>query len=99
MEDPVAAPADILAPADPAPTYVSGPTYTDPISSFFGGIFFIIILFLVIVFVVIMLIGKAFGLVKDAPAPPAAPPAAKKEKFHGGPPYPHCQTNGAYAMF
>jgi hypothetical protein len=95
MEDPVAVPTDILAPADPAPTYISGPTYTDPISSFFGGIFFIIILFLVIVFVVILMIGRGLGIFKDAPAAPAA----KKEKFHGGPPYPHCQTNGAYAMF
>jgi len=94
MEDPLAPPTDVLA---PEPSYVSGPTYTDPISSFFGGIFFIIILFLIIVLIVIMLLGKAFGLVKDAPAPPAAP--AKKEKFQDGPPYPSCQTNGAFAMF
>lgn len=97
MEDPIAPSTDILAPADPlAPAYVSGPTYTDPISSFFGGIFFIIILFLVIVFVVVILIGKGLGIFKDSPAPP---PAAKKEKFKDGPPYPRCQTNGSFAMF
>lgn len=72
-----------------------GYTYTDPISSFFGGIFGIIILILFIVLIVIMLIGKAFGLVKDAPPPP--PPA--KEKFKDGPPYPHCPTNGALGLF
>ena len=78
--------------ADPGvtPTY----TYTDPISSFFGGIFFIIILFLVIVFVVILLVARAFGVTSDAPAPPV-----KKETFKSGPPYPRCQTNGAFAMF
>ena len=81
--------------ADPVP--VSGPTYTDPISSFFGGIFFIIVFFLVIVFMVILLIGRGLGIFTDAPAqPPAAP---KKETFKDGPPYPRCQTNGAFAMF
>lgn len=73
-----------------APSY----TYTDPISSFFGGIFFIIIMILVIIFVVILLVGRAFGLTSAAP-----PAEVKKEKFHGGPPYPSCQTNGAFAMF
>jgi hypothetical protein len=92
MEETAAPPMDILAPAA-APTYVSGPTYTDPISSFFGGIFFIIILFLVIVLIVIMLVGKAFGLVTDAPPP------VKKEGFKDGPPYPSCKTNGSFAMF
>lgn len=72
------------------PTY----TYTDPISSFFGGIFFIIILFLVIVFVVVIMIGRGMGIFKDVPAP-----EVKKEKFKSGPPYPRCQTNGAFAMF
>jgi hypothetical protein len=75
-----------------SPTY----TYTDPISSFFGGIFFIIILVLIIIFVVVMLIGRGVGIFKDTP-PPAQPP--KKEGFKGGPPYPHCQTNGSFAMF
>lgn len=84
-------PVDVFAPVV-APT----PTYTDPITSFFGGIFFIIIFVLVIVFIVIMLIAKAFGLVTDAPAPP---PVVKKEGFKDGPPYPSCQTNGALAMF
>lgn len=81
--------------ADPmvTPSY----TYTDPISSFFGGIFFIIILFLVIVFVVILMIGRGVGIFKDAPAPPAA--EVKKEKFTSGPPYPSCKTNGSFAMF
>lgn len=82
--------------SDPASTYVSGPTYTDPISSFFGGIFFIIILVLIIIFVVVILIGRGLGIFKDAD-PPAQPP--KKEKFKDGPPYPHCVTNGSFAMF
>jgi len=69
-------------------------TYTDPISSFFGGIFFIIIFFLVLVFMVILLIAGAFGLTSKTP-----PPEVKKETFKDGPPYPRCQTNGAFAMF
>ena len=72
-----------------------GYTYTDPISSFFGGIFVIIILVLFIILFGMMMIGKAFGVVKDAPATP--PPA--KEKFKDGPPYPHCPTNGALGLF
>jgi hypothetical protein len=71
-------------------------TYSDPISSFFGGIFFIIVFFLVIVFIVVVLLARVFGLATDAPAPP---PAVKKETFKGGPPYPSCRTNGAFAMF
>jgi hypothetical protein len=90
MED-TSVPTDMIAPTA-SPTY----TYTDPISSFFGGIFFIIIFFLVIVFMVILLVARAFGLASDAPAPPAE---VKKEKFKDGPPYPRCQTNGAFAMF
>ena len=74
-----------------SPTY----TYTDPISSFFGGIFTIIILFLIVVLVVVLLIGRGLGFFKDAA--PAAPP--KKEGFKDGPPYPHCKTNGSFAMF
>lgn len=73
-----------------SPTY----TYTDPISSFFGGIFFIIIFFLVIVFMVILLVARGFGLTSEAPAA-----EVKKEKFQDGPPYPHSQTNGSFAMF
>lgn len=88
MED-TSIPTEMIA----SPTY----TYTDPISSFFGGIFFIIIFFLIIVFMVILLIGRAFGLTSDAQASPLAEP--KKEKFRDGPPYPNCQTNGAFAMF
>ncbi len=71
--------------------------YTDPISSFFGGIFFIIIFFLVIVFVIVLMIGRGLGIFKDAPASP--PAEVKKEKFADGPPYPSCKTNGAFAMF
>jgi hypothetical protein len=89
--DDTSVPTDMITPTA-SPTY----TYTDPISSFFGGIFFIIILFLLIVFVVILLLGRALRLTSDAPAPP---PGAKKEKFKDGPPYPRCQTNGAFAMF
>jgi hypothetical protein len=75
---------------------VSSPVYTyqDPISSFFGGIFFIIIFFLVIVFMVIVMISRAFSVTAEAIAPPP-----KKEAFKDGPPYPSCQTNGAFAMF
>lgn len=85
MED-TSIPTEMIA----SPTY----TYTDPISSFFGGIFFIIIMVLVIIFVIILLVARAFGLTSDTPA--AEP---KKEKFRDGPPYPSCQTNGAFAMF
>lgn len=87
MEDTSAVMSDPMA----SPSY----TYSDPISSFFGGIFFIIIFFLVIVFMVILLIGRAFGLTSES-APPAE---VKKEKFKDGPPYPSCRTNGAFAMF
>lgn len=75
-----------------SPTY----TYTDPISSFFGGIFFIIILTLLIIFMVVLMIGRGLGIFKDA-SPTEVP--AQKEKFKGGPPYPDCRTNGAFAMF
>jgi len=93
MEDPLApAPvADVFT-----PTVAPTPTYTDPISSFFGGIFFIIILFLLIVLFIVMLLGKAFGLVTEVPA---QPPAVKKETFKDGPPYPSCKTNGSFASF
>ena len=77
-------------------TPTSGYTYTDPISSFFNGIFFIIILFLLVVFLIIILIGSGLGIFKSGPAPP---PVVKKEKFKNGPPYPSCRTNGAFAMF
>jgi hypothetical protein len=86
---PAATPTDVFT---PAPT----PTYTDPISSFFGGIFFIIILFLLIVIFVVIVFARALGLVKDAPA---QPPAVKKEGFKDGPPYPSCRTNGSFATF
>ena len=77
---------------------VSSPSYgyTDPITSFFNGIIFIIIFFLIIVFLIVMLIGRGLGIFKDAPAPP---PEVKKEKFKDGPPYPSCKTNGSFAMF
>jgi hypothetical protein len=78
------------------PSDMSGYTYQDPISGFFGGIFFIIIFVLVIIFVVIIMVGRAFGLTSEVAAPPAE---AKKEKFKDGPPYPSCKTNGAFAMF
>jgi len=71
--------------------------YTDPISSFFNGILFIVILVLVIIFIVILMVGRGLGLVKDAPV--VATPEVKKEKFKDGPPYPSCQTNGAFALF
>lgn len=90
MEETVAPPTDILG-------STSAPTYTDPISSFFSGIFFIIIMVLVLIFVIIILIAQAFGLTTDAPASP--PPEVKKEAFKDGPPYPRCQTDGALAMF
>jgi flagellar basal body-associated protein FliL len=76
------------------PGDMSGYTYQDPISSFFGGIFFIIIIVLVIIFVVILMVGRAFGLTSEVAAP-----SPKKETFKDGPPYPSCQTNGAFAMF
>jgi hypothetical protein len=79
--------------ADPVP--MAGPTYTDPISSFFGGIFMIIVLVLIIILFGMAMVGRLFGLVKDAPAQPPA----QKEKFRSGPPYPRCQTNGSFAMF
>ena len=85
------------APAFTESSDVSSPSYgyTDPISSFFNGIFFIVALFLIIVLVIVMMIGSAFGIVKEVPAPPPA----TKEKFKDGPPYPSCKTNGALAMF
>jgi hypothetical protein len=86
---PAATPTDVFT---PAPT----PTYTDPISSFFGGIFMIIVLVLVLIFAMILLVGRGLGIFKDAPAPP---PVVKKEGFKDGPPYPSCRTNGAFAMF
>ena len=67
----------------------------DPISSFFGGIIFIIIFFLVIVFVIVIMIGRGLGIFKDA----QVQQPAKKESFKDGPPYPHCPTNGALCMF
>jgi hypothetical protein len=93
MEDPLAPSpvADVFT-----PTVAPAPTYTDPISSFFGGIFMIIVLFLIIVLVVVILIGRGLGIFKDAPAPP---PPVKKEGFKDGPPYPSCKTNGSFAMF
>lgn len=92
MEETAVPPTDILG-STSAPTY----TYTDPISSFFSGIFFIIIMVLVLIFVIIVLVARAFGLTTDAPASPS--PEVKKEAFKGGPPYPRCQTDGAFAMF
>jgi hypothetical protein len=92
MEDPIAPSMEMVDPT-PTPSY----TYTDPISSFFNGIFFIIIMVLVLIFIILIFVGRAFGLVSDAPASP--PPEVKKEAFKDGPPYPRCQTDGALAMF
>jgi hypothetical protein len=77
--------------SEPLPTY----TYTDPISSFFGGIFLIIVLVLMVILFGMIMVGRVFGVFTDAPAQPPV----KKETFKGGPPYPRCQTNGSFAMF
>jgi hypothetical protein len=70
--------------------------YTDPISSFFNGIFFIIILVLLIIFIVVIIFAQGVGYLTGSSKPP---PEVKKEKFTDGPPYPSCKTNGALAMF
>jgi hypothetical protein len=78
-------------------TTPTGYTYTDPISSFFSGVFFIIIMVLVLIFIILIFVARAVGLASDAPVSP--PPEVKKEAFTGGPPYPRCETDGALAMF
>ena len=70
------------------------PTYTDPITSFFNGIFFIIIFILILIFVVLLLVARGFSYLSGSKQ--ETPPAVK-ESF--GPPYPNCKTNGALAMF
>lgn len=55
-------------------------TPTDPISSFFGGIFFIIIFALVLIFMVILMVYRGVSWVGSA-----ATGGAKKEGFKAGP--------------
>lgn len=98
MEESVPFVESISSPVDTPVFQESAPTqsasYSDPISSFFGGIFTIIIIILIIILVVVASVGSFFGNMFSSGSK-AAP--VVKEKF--GPPYPNCRTNGALAMF
>ena len=72
--------------------------YTNPISSFFNGIFFIIIMVLLLIFIVVLMFAQGVSFLATGGKSQTAPPATK-EKFKDGPPYPSCKTNGALAMF
>ena len=69
-------------------------TITDPISSFFGGIFFIIILVLVLIFMVILMVYNGISWVGNT-----VTGEKKKEGFTQGGPYPLSEHDERCATF
>ena len=68
-------------------------TFTDPISGFFGGIFFIIVLVLILIFVVILMFAKGVSWVANKAAGDTT-----KQKFTN-PPVPMYESDERCATF